>query len=871
MSALRFESLPFLLAVPFAAALVIAIRSGSRAELGPVRRALSLLTRALAVALLLAAMAGPSWTERFRPPTATVILLDVSDSMGPSLREAADRAEALSREAAARGEPAALVVFAGSAEVVRRPAAEPFTVPLEWIDPSRDERRPLARSRTDFAAALRVAESLGLPSARYLFVTDGRDPLATAPSRPDVRFLRIDRSAPDVAVTAVHAPPSVRTGEPFDLRVDFASVRDAEIDAVVMIDDAEIRREKVALPAGTSSVRLRNLQVGLSHGPHRIAVLVRSKDDVERRNNHAGAPLFALGKPRVLLIEESSAAGEPLAKMLLAHEFEVRRIPPSRLETELSGGCAAVVSVGVRAGSFPPKGIEMLRDYVGNGGGFWFVPPADPSASAEIARSPLASWLPVEFEPAAVPKGTGREPAKRNTAGDSGRKERVLSSTVALLLLVDKSGSMAGDKLELVKEACRVTADTLAPGDSIGVMAFSTKPEWVVEFTSPERKEYLRDQIYRLLADGGTDIHPALVEAHRAMLTNPRARSAGIKHVILFSDGDTRPGDIPGQVKRMAESGITISTVCILIQDFDLFLMKEIADLGRGRFRYTSSFQHVPKIFTEEARALLEEKRPRRTEEPPTDTDRRESKSDETAETGSTVVPRVLEAHEVLWDGMPAALPALRGILPTKRREGTIVPLASEEKRPILAVGRVGLGKAAVWTSDLEGKWSADWLRWPEASKLFAHLVRHLSSAAETPDLAERVTLRSDPAGVRIRIAPGPAGERLRLGRMRPSREEVTLEPDPDGGHRAFVPAEEDPTELALTREREGRVESLTLLVPRPCEAEYLPVPPMPCDAPETLRPGPSPERERRKPLAPWLLLAAALLLPLDVGLRRIR
>ncbi|MBI2898957.1 MAG: VWA domain-containing protein [Planctomycetes bacterium] len=867
---LGFDAVPFLLAIPVGSAILLLLLSRSRSELSLRRRVFSFLVRTAIVSLLLAAMAGPSWTQRVPGEPVTVYLLDVSESMGTSLAPAVERVEALSRGESARGRRTALVLFAGSAEIVRAPSVAPITVPA-------DRRRAPGSDRTDFAEGLRVAETLALPSARYVFVTDGRDPLGTAPVRDDVAILVIPSAGRDVAVTGLHAPPAVRAGEPFDLRIDFSATAESEVEAFLLIDDVEVRRERIRVAEGATTARVRSLQPALSHGPHRVGVLVKSEGDAERRNNFAGTSVFALGRPRVLVVEDPAGAGDAVARMLRAHEFDVKRIPVSRLGDEPLQDYAAVVAAGVRAGSFGEA--RALREYVAAGGGFWLAPPPDPAAAAEYARSPIQEWLPVEFDPS-PPKGTGRDPARPERRGESNRKETASSATVALLLLVDKSGSMAGDKLEIVKEACRVTADTLQAGDSVGVLAFDTKPHWVLEFTDPDRKEYIRDQIYRLLADGGTDIHPALVEAHRAMLAHPRARAAGIKHVILFSDGDTRPADIPTQVRRMAEAGISVSTVCILLQDFDLFLMKEIADLGKGRFRYTSSFAHVPKIFTEEARALLAEKRPHKEEEArPTDPTTTDPTGSDDPKAGAAVVPRILEPHEILWEGMPSPLPALRAIHSSKARPGARVPLGAEDRRPVLAVSRVGLGRAAVWTCDLEGRWSADWLRWAEAPKLFAHLVRHLSSASENLDFAERVEVRADRATVRVRIAPGPAGERLRLTRLQPRLEEVPLVSDAEGGRRAEFAAEGDPTQVLLTREEGlpagagakegGRSENLTLLVPKPYEPEFLPVPPLADRAIEGGRA--APDESRRTPLALWLILAAALLLPLDVALRRIR
>lgn len=812
---LRFEVLPFLLAIPLGVALLIALVLRSRSELSRARLAASLAVRALLLALLLGAMAQPSWTERTAAKTTIVWLVDESGSMSK-----AARAEAASK-------------VAGKSPV------------LSFGD----------ETSTDFATALLRAEALAIPNARYVFVTDGRDSLHNAPRRPDVRYEIVPSKSPDLAVTAVRAPLAIRTGEAFDLGIDFTSSREFEIEAFVMVDDVEVKREKIRVPAGRSAATLRNLQPILPDGPHRLVVLVKAEGDAEPRNNIAGAPICAIGRPRVLVLE---GAGEPVAKMLEAHEFEVRRIPAARFADEPLAGYAAVISAGLKAGDFDEKAAERLRDYVSDGGGFWLIPPADPGAAAEFARSPISELLPVEFDPTPIAKSTGPEKTKPRITTETGKTKPVASSRVALLLLVDKSGSMAGDKLDIVKEACRVTADTLAPGDSIAVLAFSGKPEWVLEFTSPDRKEFVKDRIYRLLAEGGTDIYPALVEAHRAMLTDPRARASGIKHVILFSDGDTRPGDIQTEVKRMIEDGITVSTVCILLQDFDLFLMKEIADLGKGRFKYTSTFSKVPQLFTDEAKALVEQHRPEKTEPSDATHPDEEGPKVEPKNEDVSVQPVILEEHEIFWSDMPRTMPRLGGALGAKLREGARAPIGTAERRPILAISRLGLGRVATWTSDLEGRWSAEWLKWPAASRLVAHLVRHLSSA-QSADLAERISYVDG----RIRITD----DRVRVTVVEPRRVEVPLERSNDGSLGAAIPLEDESVRIVISRETAGRPETLALVLPRPYDAEFLPAEPLTPDA----RRAPAVEETRAKPLALWLILAALLLLPLDVALRRIR
>ncbi len=877
---MRFETVSFLLAIPFGATLTFALLWRSRSELPPRRRAFSLIVRTAIVSLLLAAMARPSYPRRVEGDPVTVFLLDVSGSLSDAgLKRAVEDVESISRELSREGKKSALVAFAGAAEVIRPPSGEPISVPRDLVASSEKER-PAARreallpNRTDFARALKTGEGLALSDARYVFVTDGRDSSGTLPAaRPDVRLLRVPPDERDVAALGIRAPVSVRAGEPFDVRVDLWTARDAELEIFLMVDGVEAARRRRTAHAGRSVEVLRNVQPTLPHGPHRLVALVRSEGDSNPRNNLRGAPLFVLGRPRVLVAEETPGAGEAIVKTLQSHQFDVRRIPAARWGDENLGDFDAVVASEVRGTSISAVLAQRLKDYVENGGGLWWIPPADPAASAEISRSPIADLLPVEFDPAPL-DGGGKKADRTERKGAAAGTEKNPSATVALLLLVDKSGSMAGDKIDMVKEACRETADTLDERDWIGVIGFDARPHWVLEFTHPLAKESIRDRIYRLLADGGTDIYPALQEAHRALLADPRAATAGIRHVILFSDGDTQPADIQGEVRKMTADGITVSTVCILQGRFDLFLMKEIADVGKGRFHYTRSFAGIPKIFTQEARTLIEAHRPSvKEDDRPAVPDIEPTPGDGPKE-GASIQPMILEEHEILWPDMPRFIPSLRGMLPAKARSGARVPIGTEERRPLLAIQRVGLGKVAAWTSDLAGRWSADWLRWPATPKLFAHLVRHLSSASESLDLAGRVEVDVAHDRATLEIAAGDPAEQLTLVRIHPQPEAIPLSVSSDGGRRARIPLEDEPSFLLLRKEAAGRTENLSLILDRSYEEEYFPRDPATGDSPAGIRPwlwSPAPAATRPFSIAVWLILAALLLLPLDVALQRLR
>jgi hypothetical protein len=113
--------------------------------------------------------------------------------------------------------------------------------------------------------------------------------------------------------------------------------------------------------------------------------------------------------------------------------------------------------------------------------------------------------------------------------------------------------------------------------------------------------------------------------------------------------------------------------------------------------------------------------------------------------------------------GIPLeSAPPLGGYTVTRPRPRAELLLAAPNGAPLLARWQVGLGQVAAWTSDVEPRWSAAWMRWPPFAKFWAQVTRgamrrraanHLPLRA-TLD-GERVTLSVDAVGADDRFLAG--------------------------------------------------------------------------------------------------------------------
>jgi Mg-chelatase subunit ChlD len=883
-------------------AVTVASRSTTQ-TLSRVRRAASLLVRCALVFLLTCALGGPVWTRIAEFPRCTVFLLDVSDSLPSETTERAlqDLKPHWDREVAA-GHRCALVAFAGTSQVMVPPSTLPLSAPPVPA---------VVRGATDVARALETARSLFQEHAanRVVLLTDGLDSTQAARAidvPTDALGIALgDPQRLDVAIADVQAPPAVRSGEPFDVRVQIHTNRACEVSLSAVLDETllpDASTKFVAPGPGRHLVVLPHLQQkgAFAVGIRKLLVMVQAAGDREPRNNSGWTAITVTGKPKVLLVQGSPADGEFLARLLQGQDIEFDRRSPAELATRIEtlDEFVAVVLAGVPRDQLPASAVTALKSYVEHtGGGLWVVGSLALQGAQGYAHSEIEKLLPVSFSEAVAP--TAKNPPKDAPPApptpppptppepEETKVQKVLAPTVALLLIVDKSGSMAGRNIEIVKEACIATAKALTPRDVVGVLAFDVYPKPILEFTEAERIDYIEQRILRLLADGGTRIQPALEYALHMFEQDGRAARCSVKHAVLLSDGDTPPADHETVVRKMAEAGITVSTVCVSGAKFDPTLMAQIASWGKGQFKFTNSFDRVPQLILQETQRVLAtvprgDKKPPPMIQPPDPKPPPEVKPPTEPPKPEEPPPLqqvvLKEPHEIFVGIDGRNLPGLRGRLGAAAKPKADVPVTTVEGQPVLAFGRLGLGKTAVWTSDLSGNWSAEWTKWKDAPKLFAQLVRYASGSGPDAELAGRIRVCREGSRTVLRLDPAGAGGAISV--INSDGRPLPAEADARGELRVALPVD-PPGELRKLLLQRADGKKMPLGSVRGCDQEFAPVDPsrdlfangLAATTWEALdgQLGESRVRgEERRDLTPWLIVAALFLLPLDVALRRI-
>lgn len=319
-------------------------------------------------------------------------------------------------------------------------------------------------------------------------------------------------------------------------------------------------------------------------------------------------------------------------------------------------------------------------------------------------------------------------------------QDKQIRPSVALAIVIDSSGSMQGDRLELAKQVARQTVRKLTPIDWVGVVEFYGARQWSVPMHHAIDTLEVERAIGRMQAQGASVLFPALQEAFYGL----KDLDARYKHILVISDGGVAEDRYQQLVRHIAENRINLSTVAVGGQVDDEKSMAEWAQVGRGRF------YSVPDEFN-----LVE-----------LDFNQPQTRPDPGYRSGRIAVRG--EAHPGWWDGvMLSAPPPLSDYVQTRARAEAETLLRTEGGDPILSSWPVGSGRVTAMTTEPLGAGTENWRGWADYGRWLARVLA--MTARSQADLKARVERRFGQLTITV--------ERARPGSAVPA---ITLV-DPDG------------------------------------------------------------------------------------------
>jgi Ca-activated chloride channel homolog len=481
------------------------------------------------------------------------------------------------------------------------------------------------------------------------------------------------RPKPGLRLEGVTIPGQVFSGERFPIDVAVEAPGAAHARMELTAEGKTIGASEVDLAAGVNHLRLQASVNAV--GAIALAGKIAARDLGEARFEDS----LMLRSPRVLLISHDPAPSEEhIIRVLHANQFEVQQAPggvPSGVPNRLDDFQLVVIN-NWDMESIPATAKAALEDYVKKGGGLVWIAGehniyVDKKGKPEDA---LERTLPAKLAPPRSPEGT------------------------AVVLIIDKSSSMEGRKIELARLAAIGVVENLRPIDWVGVLIFDNSFQWAVPIRKAEDRASIKKLIAGITPDGGTQIAPALTEAYQRILPQ-----AGMyKHIVLLTDGISEEGDSMTLTKEAMANHVTISTVG-LGQDVNRAFLEKVAANADGKSYFLNDPSGLEQILLRDV----------------------EEHTGVTAVEKAITVKVIKQAEILEGVGMDSA-PQLKGYVRFQARPTSDTILMADREDPLLVRWQYGLGRTAVFTSDAKNRWAANWVEWPGFDKLWANIFRDL-------------------------------------------------------------------------------------------------------------------------------------------------
>jgi uncharacterized membrane protein len=693
--------LALLLLIP-AVLLTVVLHVGARRRMGSGRRRAALLVRTLLLAVLVFALAGFQLVlpvDRL----ATVFVVDLSDSVGNAGRE---DALAFLRETLKErpdGDVAGIVAFGKEALVER--------LPSDLADIDRLASAPV-KSATDIGAALRLATALFPDDAqkRIVLLSDGNDTTGDGQAEAALagsRGVRIETrriglgEVDEVLVERLTTPSTARLGESVPVVAEIRS-NVAQTSTVRLFMKGELAASQpVELSAGVTRVTFDVKPSEAGFYPFRV--VVEAALDTFSQNDRADSNTIVKGEPRTLILAGNDEVAKELVAALENQRQLVETIVPEALPTDLASLAAydSIVLVDVSRLRFNDRQLTALQVYVRDlGKGLVMIGGPKSYGAGGYTKTPLEETLPV----------------------DMGVRDRQKQPDIALVVVIDQSGSMAAchcntfdggmggggsgiggvQKVDIGKEAILRAAAALTERDQLGVVGFNETAHWIVRTQPLGGVTDLQGQIAGIRADGQTNIFAGLDQA----VTSLEGVTATRRHIILLTDGWSTSGQYDAIIAKMKAAGITLSTVGA--GGGSNPFLENLAKQGGGRFYDAANPSSIPDIFLKETQQVSGQQIVEETFFP--------------IQTSSSPILR----------GLDAGLPQLRGYNGTTLKAAAQNVLVTARDDPLLAQWQYGLGRSVAWTSDSTGRWAKDWVAWGGFNRFFSQLVSWTFPGEET-------------------------------------------------------------------------------------------------------------------------------------------
>lgn len=819
------------------------------------RAVLALFVRFSLIALFIMLLAEPRAVIK-NNRLSVMYLLDVSDSIGKKAVNQGLDYIAKTVQGRPEGDRAGLIVF-GRDSAVELPPRESF--PLEAINST------IQRDGTDLGKALLLAEAM-LPSdenGKIVIISDGRETQGNY--RDAIRGLRVRKIVVDVLpidysfnnevwLEKLELPRFIKKEETYEASVILSSMK-AGVGILTLEENGEeIFSKEVIFQAGKNSYTLPIYLRRSGYFEYTAKIKVPRANDGWLKNNIAMNSVYLKGKGKVLMVIDSvgeerdwksplNALRESGFSVDVKDAFDCPRDQMSLMPYD------CVIFANVAADAFDAVQLRAINRAVYNQGtGFLMIGGKNSFGPGGYNRTPIEELLPVNMDV-------------------SNKKVLPKAALVIILHTCEFEDGNSWAK-KIAKSAIKV----MGAKDEVGVLAYASQgDQWIFPLTPAG--EY--DKLVKIINKCNPGDMPSFSKTMEMGLKGLNASDAATKHMIIISDGDPAPPP-PELINKFVASKISISTVLVdgFHQGSFQKFMRIMASHTGGRFYYPQNPSLLPSIFIKEAKTLKR-----------------------SMIQNKTFIP-VIDFNDGNYLKGIDKLPQLNGYVLTSakndiRRCRVILRGPDKDQLdPLLAVGQFGIGKTAAFTSDLSTNWGKNWVTWSKYQPFIKQLILSISRISKKNNLKIR-TASSGDSGVVVVEDFHPDTHFLDMGAevKGPNNRSINIDLLQEGSKRYkgnFKLWGKGRYEIVAIAIGEGREERVVGSFVVPYSAEYLNFSSNPLilreiaeitkgkiltgnETGKEIFPAIREERENSNPIFNIFLIIIAILIPLDVGVRRIQ
>lgn len=678
----------FLLLIP--PAIVLFAKSKKRSKRGNQ----SSILRLISFVLLVTALTGIQLT-RAAEKVNVVYLLDISDSIPEYMwKDALQYIEKKSSEMGAL-DTNGLIVFGSNASIEFTSLQNLPELKISSI---------VDKKGSDLSKAIYTAMGTFPDSGekKIVIFSDGLETSGNAlqaakiASRSEISIITIPLGSTQIEnecfIKYVDAPFSADLNQGHKVTVNIHSNINTPATLTFIKDGKYVGEQKLNLTAGENIAAFTSTLE--KPGVHIYEITLDPLNDTTQENNYFSKIVHVKGSPSLLYVHQENQTSKSFLNVLKSQDYTLDTVDSFNIPSTFAELVKydAIIFDNVPAKDISWMKMDLVRSYVKDaGGGFLMIGGDSSFGVGGYFKTPIEEILPVDMD----------------VTSDIG------IPSMSLLMLIDKSGSMHGSKLNLVKEAVLAAVDELNPFYEVACIAFDASYEWTLPPMLASKKDEIYAKISALGTGGGTILYPALEEAYEFLKTSKSA----IKHMIVLSDGLLEEADFESISRSFAKEKISVSTVTIGEQT-DQDLMKKIAKWGKGRSYHTADIRNIPQIFAREtmiaSKGIMENK---------------------------TFTP-IIENQDMILQGIGPDFPELGGFVLTYEKKGAKELLTTLSKNPVLSTMQYGLGKSAAFTSDLKGGWGKKWLYWDKFPQFVSQTIRWITRPKDSQNL--HVTIQNN-------------------------------------------------------------------------------------------------------------------------------